>query len=197
MCGEDQRTSSKRIRLCTVHPRVCGEDIQFDFRSPCVGSPRVCKTQVSSEDRLYRSVHPRVCGEDLAESLCYVGNGGSPPRVRGRPISAASDDFLRSGSPPRVRGRQRPPGRVHDRHNRFTPACAGKTLQYSFKSLCYWFTPACAGKTSYSWVCLLPSIGSPPRVRGRLIILSTSFSALLVKIRFTPACAGRRQFTLF
>ena len=111
------------------------------------------------------------------------------------------------GSPPRVRGKLWPRVIRQVCHG-ITPACAGKTIleQWAFQV----FEdppPACEGKTR-KYVLLLASIwdhprvyrendkqrsdvadrlGSPPRMRGKLVLYNPLFSHLGI----TPACAGK------
>ena len=112
----------------TDHPRVCGENSSYFFTSSGDnGSPPRVRGKPSStqgnagELRItpacagktrnfrYRPAgtpdHPRVCGENQKWTTKGTLQDGSPPRVRGKPVT----------------GR-----RVH-RDGRITPACAGKT----------------------------------------------------------------------
>ena len=110
------------------HPRVCGENSALTLRnSRRVGSPPRVRGKHGSESKLetitgitpacagktsaYSSVspecgdHPRVCGENVL-SICPPHSGiGSPPRVRGKPLTSSKNTVL----------------------SRITPACAGKT----------------------------------------------------------------------
>ena len=108
--------------------------------------------------------HPRVCGDHTAANGHPICVSGSPPRVRGPPQRAA--ECVAEG--------------------RIIPACAGTTSRPS--------VPTC-GSTDHPRVCgdhrecistVLPTRGSPPRVRGPLLALP------LVERggRITPACAG-------
>ena len=57
--------------------------------------------------------HPRVCGENLTPSGELSSILGSPPRVRGKPMSNTIERY----------------------DYRITPACAGKTARREF--ICY------------------------------------------------------------
>ena len=146
---------------------MCGEDV------PCsvVGSTT--------------PVHPRVCGEDYRCPLSMRESIGSPPRVRGR-LESFFDSRLCAGSPPRVRGRHivllGAPGA-----DRFTPACAGKTANANNTFLHSTVHPRVCGEDLKNATSTSLRIGSPPRVRGRLLFDLYS----LPLSRFTPACAGK------
>ena len=111
------------------HPRVCGEnEIKRANTGSHVGSPpRVRGKPRASLSRysfpgitpacagktiaifgleLSPEDHPRVCGENPVGCIYQPGQGGSPPRVRGKP-SVNRANYLA----PRI-----------------TPACAGKTI---------------------------------------------------------------------
>ena len=107
-----------------------------------------------------------MCGEKRdGRRLKYPGLG-SPPRVRGKVYSLT----------------------LWVPHGRITPACAGKS----------WLPlPPSAGGGDHPRVCgekLLHgqrtdfTVGSPPRVRGKVLALIY----LLLPLGITPACAGKR-----
>ena len=128
---ERNRVSSASV---TDHPRVCGENfVTADAMPVAFGSPpRVrgkpdgetkalekeritpaCagKTKCYSRNTMVGADHPRVCGENTMLLTLSKNSVGSPPRVRGKPLSS-------SATIPRAR---------------ITPACAGKTpLMNSF-----------------------------------------------------------------
>ena len=128
------------------------------------------KTSTSDTVACERRDHPRGCGENAASTASMLAASGSPPRMRGKPAC------------------------VH----RINAAC--------------WITPADAGKTSFRAVvtsvagdhprgcgenCRLTnrrprSIGSPPRMRGKLIHPKQIF----VNMGITPADAGKTIIAL-
>ena len=122
-----------------------------------------------------RQDHPRVCGKDLipcAKAHCCKG---SSPRVREGPYISNFLSF----------------------HFRITPACAGRTIKASRCQLYHQDHPRVCGKDYRSTLYVYTPLGSPPRVRERLIVnINISFCN-----RITPACAGRtimelNQFSL-
>ena len=108
VCGENS-FQAVPYPLPLDHPRVCGENTSpnqinksFPGSPPRVrGKPLV---EVAQELRLritpacagktgthatrmqHEKDHPRVCGENSACSALMAMSGGSPPRVRGKPI---------------------------------------------------------------------------------------------------------------
>ncbi len=109
------------------------------FTPACAGRTRfLCECFVGE------SVHPRVCGEDLYYLDTRMLSGGSPPRVRG--------------------GQHRE--RVRGRACRFTPACAGRTWCGPFSMCPDPVRPRVCGEDASRHRLKLPTVGSPPRVRG-------------------------------
>ena len=167
MCGENT--------LFTVvygnpkdHPRVCGENclvvalFQFSKGSPprvrgkpgqswkvselkritpaCAGkTPTLEKIKCPPRD------HPRVCGENLIVTAAVAASSGSPPRVRGKPLSEW-ERLTRL---------------------RITPACAGKTEFHGIAFARNRDHPRVCGENSNSNFNSVKQKGSPPRVRGK------------------------------
>ena len=97
--------------------------------------------------------HPRGCGENRTQRVQSQPQGGSPPRMRGKPLSprvagrTAMDHprgcgenvqrqpakVFRPGSPPRMRGKLGETCMVRHAVG-ITPADAGKTLKRSFRN---------------------------------------------------------------
>ena len=113
----------------------------------------------------YTSDHPRVCGENCERFDTRFRVVGSPPRVRGKL------DFV-------VRA-------LSDR--RITPACAGKTGARRRREYGGADHPRVCGENSKEACWLKWLNGSPPRVRGKLILPLSAAPVL----RITPACAGK------
>ena len=114
---------------------------------------------------LLRWDHPRVCGEKSYWSILARNSLGSPPRVRGKAVF---------------------PARQH-RTAGITPACAGKRRLASPGKKSHGDHPRVCGEKSrhtLSWDILL---GSPPRVRGKVLHVVTLFDGAGI----TPACAGK------
>ena len=127
-CAGKTARNGRRAPRNEDHPRVCGENfVPPTFSLVDLGSPpRVrgkplasstpgtsrritpaCagKTFFTKYSSKARQDHPRVCGENIQKALEDYAELGSPPRVRGKPLTMVS-------FPPAAR---------------ITPACAGKT----------------------------------------------------------------------
>ena len=137
-----------------------------------VNSPRITpacagKTVLFSSLNSCMRDHPRVCGKNSLTKTIDVPRTGSPPRVREKP-------FL---------------GRTHISEIGITPACAGKTIYWWPSFLDRRDHPRVCGKNTCA--CELPPacVGSPPRVREKLVFEDGAWSP----DRITPACAGKTQ----
>ena len=111
--------------------------------------------------------HPRVCGKNVEPDLKMVKYLGSPPRVREKLI----------------------PFFTLTTANRITPACAGKTAN---KIVCFSLRrdhPRVCGKNTVSNIPSRVAVGSPPRVREKLL----HATLIVYGLRITPACAGKTQ----
>ena len=115
--------------------------------------------------KLYQD-HPRVCGEKLVSTLLCQALPGSPPRVRGKAMIPSS-----------------PQAQI-----RITPACAGKSRSCLASRLCIQDHPRVCGEKPVPGLQAWDGLGSPPRVRGKVI----SGSFRIIKRGITPACAGKR-----
>ena len=108
---------------------------------------RAGKTLISGGPRGAVPAHPRACGENRASEAASMVPGGSSPRVRGKRRSRAGQDTLgglipaRAGKTP-AGPRKRPRRPAH-------PRACGENV-----------------KTVWDWV---SSLGSSPRVRGKLL----------------------------
>ena len=133
---------------------------------------------------------------------------GSPPRVRGKVqlfqsikrcdrITPACAGKRRDGrrlkypglgSPPRVRGKVAY-GNLRSALWRITPACAGKRLSMRVQIDGTGDHPRVCGEKYPPGYLPPPTLGSPPRVRGKGGAPDGFFHTL----RITPACAGKRN----
>ncbi len=111
-----------------------------------------------------------MCGENLAAGAVVSMKPGSPPRVRGKPASAMCA----------------PPTRW------ITPACAGKTTRIFEIFQSPRDHPRVCGENSTEFTPAARCRGSPPRVRGKLIVGNLIRHAC----RITPACAGKTFNTI-
>mgnify|MGYP006878945930 CR=1 FL=1 len=109
--------------------------------------------------------HPRVCGKNLLSVSVRSTILGSPPRVREKHIVNQVCHF----------------------RTRITPACAGKTTFSAFAFMIPRDHPRVCGKNSANLSGQLANLGSPPRVREKLFVTFV----LCLKLRITPACAGK------
>ena len=73
-----------------------------------------------------------------------------------------------------------------------TPACAGKSILFCHLQIVRKDHPRVCGEKAVKFVEERRRMGSPPRVRGKAILLAYSSAAL----RITPACAGKSSVTI-
>ena len=128
----------------------------------CVG-----KTSLFAFATVSRWNHPRACGEN-SPRLCFCSSaGGSPPRMRGKLLSLLSQDA----------------------HPRITPAHAGKTSKSALTGCSPPDHPRACGENCWKTGDIKASVGSPPRMRGKLQkLIDTAPEA-----RITPAHAGKTR----
>ena len=150
-----------------VHPRVCGEHLNFRtpantliwFIPACAGN-----TYAPCPAPPPTPVHPRVCGEHSWRGILSANLFGSSPRVRG----------TRAGHP------------LLPRRCRFIPACAGNTKSITSHIGMAPVHPRVCGEhrppASVNWT----KPGSSPRVRGTHV----AGDGWQLRDRFIPACAG-------
>ena len=137
------------------------QPLRFWITPACAG-----KSRRKTTDRFCSRDHPRVCGEK--------GHGSE---LRGRQV----------GSPPRVRGKAVFPARQH-RTAGITPACAGKRRLASPGKKSHGDHPRVCGEKWHRRARPVVSLGSPPRVRGKVQQQYDNIQ----KERITPAYAGKR-----
>ena len=111
--------------------------------------------------------HPRVCGEKSAWIAAVVNELGSPPRMRGKgPAQHRATGC--SG---------------------ITPACAGKRKRIAGRLRLRQDHPRVCGEKALHDGGILPAQGSPPRVRGKVVVSRN----LCLLSGITPACAGKSE----
>ena len=88
-----------------------------------------------------------MCGKNAVIAVSIAGLTGSPPRVREKHISC----------------------KLNKEGPRITPACAGKTAARGLMILTVEDHPRVCGKNKDLVAKGLPSAGSPPRVREKLV----------------------------
>ena len=91
------------------------------------------------------------------------------------------------GSPPRARGKDTFSLSCR-RSSRITPACAGKRSRQTFLAAASQDHPRVRGEKRRPRRINVQRKGSPPRARGKALLLRQAISAR----RITPACAGKR-----
>ena len=168
VCGEKFNLKEMSKTLLGSPPRMQGKDI-FPDGLPCaVRITPACagKSLWCAQGQAQERDHPRVCEEKNFLLLMTSRRSGSPPRVRGK-VDALSDIIQDYG---------------------ITPACAGKSHWESLRRSPPEDHPRVCGEKDKSRVKVIPSQGSPPRVRGK-----ENHAGLWAKSNWiTPACAGKR-----
>ena len=187
-CAGKTLSPTLSLSFAQDHPRVCGENSASQrFSCARLGSPpRVrgkpplvgldkpfhritpaCagKTLSPSSAERWLKDHPRVCGENSTLLRKLGGKWGSPPRVRGKQDEVESADG----------------------DERITPACAGKTARHRKSAHLRRDHPRVCGENTVSPISSAARRGSPPRVRGKLLVEQQRQPLG----RITPACAGK------
>ena len=155
-------------RWCWDHPRVCGEKKAVPvIHKSCIGSPprmrgkesakfytqdisRITPAYAGKSFRRRSSAycpedHPRVCGEKCGSESLHRQHRGSPPRMRGKGIIVDP-----SALPLRI-----------------TPAYAGKRTAKALEIARMRDHPRVCGEKTKASILVVPSWGSPPRMRGK------------------------------
>ena len=168
MCGEKKGGCATLYWVRGSPPRVQGKvhflKIGLNERgiTPAYAGKRVCPLHRSPWHR----DHPRVCGEKPAMMVCSLEYWGSPPRMRGK------DKFHTT----------------IQRTVRITPAYAGKRCRSpAFRSM-PWDHPRMCGEKCPPGKFFFMTVGSPPRMRGKVNHLLGRGHANGI----TPAYAGKR-----
>ena len=114
--------------------------------------------------------HPRVCGEKKPPPGDKSGEGGSPPRMRGKGCTL-NRGKLETG---------------------ITPACAGKRSPARMKKILKQDHPRVCGEKTLILAVSFVGLGSPPRVRGKVHFCFCGSHC----VGITPACAGKSAVML-
>ena len=148
-------------------PRIRGKLRQLACFSAAVGitPAHAGKRVVSAASAVTSTDYPRVCGEKIASSLSVLKSAGSPPRMRGKPTQTQC-------CPP---------------ISRITPAHAGKTFSLPGSRALRPDHPRACGENYRSYKSFVRQRGSPPRMRGKLVLNRDH----AVPLRITPAHAGK------
>ena len=125
------------------------------------------KTKCKLSQRAYLKDHPRGCGENRDSGCTRQRAGGSPPRMRGKLV--------------------RP--HTHTMFCGITPADAGKTRILILFKCGKKDLPRGCGENNVLLLRLFCGQGSPPRMRGKLLIAKRR----ALRLGITPADAGKTQ----
>ena len=185
-CAE--QTSSRRSGSCTRgdHLRVCGADenirraLDWDTGSP----PRVRSRLVPPAAWNLRPGITSACAEQTRTCSCGSGSGRDHLRVCGADIIADRVIVVDDGSPPRVRSRH---DVVHENVHEvgITSACAEQTSLSSSSSLSCGDHLRVCGADHAAADTVTSLVGSPPRVRSRLVVDCEACAGMGI----TSACA--------
>ena len=154
------------------HPRVCGEKrIKNASGSKDIGSPPRVRGKVPRflNQPLSSGITPACAGKSSASSSS-VHRSRDHPRVCGEKYQKHIDMLQATGSPPRVRGKGRRRPRRFLRQG-ITPACAGKSGMNFPRRLLLRDHPRVCGEKGTGLEPFKGSMGSPPRVRGKVCSL--------------------------
>ena len=174
--------------------------------APWITPAHAGKREVSTSTLLHLRDHPRVCGEKALGNSIALPQWGSPLRMRGkgqgqgdgcdhqgitpacagkRADGAGSREAV--GDHPRVCGEKYPPVYPFLPGFGITPACAGKSDKRTFQCASEKDHPRVCGEKRYYHFGYSTHRGSPPRVRGKELLVADDLQTL----RITPACAGK------
>ena len=127
----------------------------------------------------------------VAQAMGNTFDAGITPAYAGKSLDQIANDIAVLGSPPRMRGKE-PIPLCTTRTVGITPAYAGKSAGPPFGLWCCRDHPRVCGEKSSSRYVLSITLGSPPRMRGKV-----SLSPLrCVRGWITPAYAGKSSLGL-
>ena len=155
MCGENFEAYVFAKLVGGSPPRVRGKRRMPKFESNRVRITPACagKTFHRATGARRAQDHPRVCGENTMSAQLSMCPTGSPPRVRGKQAELLHIVI----------------------ESRITPACAGKTPEGDPLSLRKRDHPRVCGENNRCHAVGVDYIGSPPRVRGKLLLAFACF----------------------
>ena len=151
VCGEKLSTTSTDIHPAGSPPRMRGKAFGLVLYKVEIGIIPACagKSALSAGSCPCSRDHPRLCGEKVRAYVKIWNEWGSPPRMRGK-----------GGSSP---GPQNA--------SRITPAYAGKSSHFLLRKRSKWDHPRVCGEKHLVPVVGVLGLGSPPRVRGKVLFL--------------------------
>ena len=155
--------------MAGLPPRMRGKDVELlallvhhGITPACAGKRKKCR-----KCRPGLGDHPRMCGEKKFTFDAGKLIPGSPPRMRGKVAGAARRDFLTG----------------------ITPAYAGKRDRQDQQRAVRGDHPRVCGEKLYALLVAGSLMGSPPHVRGKVLILDDVPGV----VGITPACAGKSR----
>ena len=172
------------------HPRACGEN--RSYRSSTMtkrGSPPRMRGKLRErfEPILKVGITPAHAGK-TSPALISSCRLWDHPRACGENSSPTRTRISAKGSPPRMRGKLR---KIHYNaaHKGITPAHAGKTAPTMAFITSELDHPRACGENVTRIMCSLPLLGSPPRMRGKLV----QWPDDIRDAGITPAHAGKTE----
>ena len=150
------------------HPRMRGEDLHLSLLyQRSLGSPPHARGRLplNYTDKVTIRITP-ACAGKTRNCRDWPPSYADHPRMRGEDADAAAIDGMGGGSPPHARGRPTHAARAA-RAWRITPACAGKTGSFLWKTFTWPDHPRMRGEDQSVVVPALGLGGSPPHARGR------------------------------
>ena len=147
------------------HGRGKGSQRKLPRRSPGITPAWAGKSRTGFYGITSNEDHPRMGGEKGFRTIIPFTTGGSPPHGRGKVSSVSMCT--------------RSPG--------ITPAWAGKRVPILWVIQLQWDHPRVGGEKSFTNIVIHLFPGSPPRGRGKVILLLSTRKAS----RITPAWAGK------
>ena len=149
MCGKNLPFIIPSLQTAGSPPRVREKPSPFSALPANAGITPACagKTPVFFCVSYIYQDHPRVCGKNVTDVVKDPVGSGSPPRVREKLLVLSEISLI-----PRI-----------------TPACAGKTLASRYRRHLPRDHPRVCGKNSSREWHSSNALGSPPRVREKLI----------------------------
>ena len=152
------------------HPRVCGEKSDFAVIAfPVLGSP------------------PRMRGKEKKDSITHSKKRITPAYAGKSQVRLCPDSKRKDH--PRVCGEKKEGKAEIARTLRITPAYAGKSSYANDNSYLPGDHPRVCGEKPLVIIIGFPILGSPPRMRGKV----TGYFGVCIRIRITPAYAGKRR----
>ena len=151
------------------HPRVCGEKASTATCSlGAMGSPP--RMRGKGAVRLLETITPRITPAYAGKRLCraeIAAGSQDHPRVCGEKYKWKALVTAHQGSPPRMRGKGQ--GKILCAAKRWiTPAYAGKSRSLLHDRERSWDHPRVCGEKLWIVSSALRSLGSPPRMRGKV-----------------------------